>query len=162
MICLCKELFGLNFDFFRMPVKILSGNVSKLAGRLNKTPYRSRRLKYNQRNKHINFALLCYTIYAFFFFELDHRWGNQWIAVKSVCHQLTYCGLLTSSDDIALSQHWLKYWLFAWRHQAIIWTSAGFLLWRLSGIDSETFKYNKWLGPYHQATSYYLNWCSPC
>ena len=34
------------------------------------------------------------------------------------------CGLVTLYGVINLGQHWLGYWLVAWRHQAIIWTNV--------------------------------------
>ena len=37
---------------------------------------------------------------------------------------LTNCGLVTPYDDIDLCQHWLRWRLFAWQHQAITWTSV--------------------------------------
>ena len=37
---------------------------------------------------------------------------------------LTHSGLLAPYRDIDLGQHWLRYWLVAWRHQAITWTSV--------------------------------------
>ena len=37
---------------------------------------------------------------------------------------LTHCGLVTLYSDIHLGQNWLRYWLVAWWHQAITWTSA--------------------------------------
>ena len=36
---------------------------------------------------------------------------------------LTHCGLVTPYD-IDLCQHWLRWRLFAWQHQAITWTSV--------------------------------------
>ena len=33
-------------------------------------------------------------------------------------------GLLMPYGDIELSQHWLRYWLGAWWHQAITWTNV--------------------------------------
>ena len=37
---------------------------------------------------------------------------------------LTQCGLVMSYGDIELGQHWLRWWLVAWWHKAITWTSA--------------------------------------
>ena len=36
----------------------------------------------------------------------------------------TYCNLMMSYCDIALSHHWLSYWFVAWQHQAITWTDV--------------------------------------
>ena len=36
--------------------------------------------------------------------------------------QLTHCGLVKTYGNIDLAQNWLRYWLVAWRHQAITWT----------------------------------------
>ena len=38
---------------------------------------------------------------------------------------LTYCVLATPYGDIDLGQHWLRWWLVAWWHQAIAWTNVG-------------------------------------
>ena len=37
---------------------------------------------------------------------------------------LTHCGLVTPYGGRDLSQHWLRQWLVAWRHQAITWTNV--------------------------------------
>ena len=36
----------------------------------------------------------------------------------------THCGLVTPYGDIDPGQHWLRWWLVAWRHQAITWTNV--------------------------------------
>ena len=36
----------------------------------------------------------------------------------------THWGLVTPYGDVDLGQHWLRYWLVAWRHQAITWTNV--------------------------------------
>ena len=41
----------------------------------------------------------------------EEHWSRRVIII--------YCGLLTLHDNIDLSQHWLRLWLVAWRHQAI-------------------------------------------
>ena len=45
--------------------------------------------------------------------------GSQW-----VCRSFTHCGLVTPYDDMELGQHWLRYWLVAWWHQAITRTNV--------------------------------------
>ena len=37
---------------------------------------------------------------------------------------LTHWGLVTAYGDNDLGEHWLRYWLVAWRHQAITWTNV--------------------------------------
>ena len=37
---------------------------------------------------------------------------------------LAHCGPVTPYSDIDLDQHSLRLWLFAWQHQAIIWTNV--------------------------------------
>ena len=37
---------------------------------------------------------------------------------------LSHCGILTPYGDINLGQYWLRYWLVAWRHQAITWINV--------------------------------------
>ena len=39
-------------------------------------------------------------------------------------YPLTYCGLVEPYGDIDLGQHWVRYWLCAWQHQAITWTNV--------------------------------------
>ena len=38
-------------------------------------------------------------------------------------------------DNINLDQHWLRWWLFAWQHQAIAWTIADFWLVKFCGLN---------------------------
>ena len=38
--------------------------------------------------------------------------------------ELIHCGLLMPFGDRDLDQHWLRYWLVAWRHEAITWTNV--------------------------------------
>ena len=42
---------------------------------------------------------------------------------KIITH-FTHCGLATPLGDNGLSQHWLRKWLLAWRHQVITWTNV--------------------------------------
>ena len=37
---------------------------------------------------------------------------------------LTHCGLVTPYGARYLSRHWFRWWLDAWRHQAITWTNV--------------------------------------
>ena len=37
---------------------------------------------------------------------------------------MPHCVLVASYGYTDLGQHWLRYWLVAWRHQAITWTSV--------------------------------------
>ena len=51
---------------------------------------------------------------------------NQY-QVTVVCiefHFLTHWSLVMPHGDIELGWHWLKWWLVAWRHQAIAWTNV--------------------------------------
>ena len=48
---------------------------------------------------------------------------------------LTHCGLETPYGNIDLAQNWLKYWLVAWRHQAIARTNVN-----LSSVTTSYFK----------------------
>ena len=47
---------------------------------------------------------------------------------------LTHCGLVTSYGAVNLGQHWLGWWLVAWRHRAITSTNIGTPSARSSGI----------------------------
>ena len=47
----------------------------------------------------------------------------QYLPIVSIISvSLTHCGLVTPYGDVELGQHWLRFWLVAWRHQAITWT----------------------------------------
>ena len=35
-----------------------------------------------------------------------------------------YCGLMMPYGDRDVGQHWLRWWLVAWQHQAITWTNV--------------------------------------
>ena len=39
-------------------------------------------------------------------------------------HQLTHFGLVTPYGDRDLGGNWLRSWLFAWQHPAIVWTNV--------------------------------------
>ena len=39
-------------------------------------------------------------------------------------HGSTHCGPVMPYGDRDLGQHWLRWWLVAWRHQAITWTNV--------------------------------------
>ena len=54
------------------------------------------------------------------------------ILLRASGWQWSWCGLVTSKDDIDRSQHCLMQWLAAWRHQAIIWINADFSLVRFT------------------------------
>ena len=43
-------------------------------------------------------------------------------------------GLVTPYGDKNLGQHWLRWWLVAWRHQAVTWTNVDLSPVRSSGI----------------------------
>ena len=50
-----------------------------------------------------------------------------WVHTQNVAwfkFHLTHWGLVTPFGDIDLGQHWLRWWLVAWRHQAITWTNV--------------------------------------
>ena len=49
--------------------------------------------------------------------EMSERWV-LWRGHKI----LTHWGLVMPYGDIDLGQHWLRWWLLAWRHQSITWT----------------------------------------
>ena len=55
--------------------------------------------------------------------------GRTFIKTKHHFHDvLTHCGEVTPYGDIGLGQHWLRYWLAAWQHQAITCTNINFSL----------------------------------
>ena len=54
---------------------------------------------------------------------------NIWICQALVLHShacdlKTHCGLMMPYGDKNLGQHWLRWWLVAWRHQVITWTNV--------------------------------------
>ena len=49
-------------------------------------------------------------------------------------NELTHWGLVTPFGDLDLGQRWLRYWLVAWRHQAITWTNVDLSSVKSSGI----------------------------
>ena len=61
----------------------------------------------------------------------SHIWKQLFLPGAS---ELTHCGLVTPYGNINLGQHWLRYWLVAWRHQAITWTNVDLSSVRSSGI----------------------------
>ena len=48
----------------------------------------------------------------------------KWRPFHLSLNVLTHCGLVTPYGNMELGQHWLRYWLVAWRHQAITWTNV--------------------------------------
>ena len=47
------------------------------------------------------------------------------LCVTDICKELiNHCGLVTPCGNRDLGQHWLRYWLVAWLHQAITWTNV--------------------------------------
>ena len=52
-----------------------------------------------------------------------------------IFHRLTHCGLVTPYGGISPSQHWLRWWPGAWRHQAITWTNVDLSLVKFGGIQ---------------------------
>ena len=53
---------------------------------------------------------------------------ENWCLISAT---LTHCCLEMPYGDIELGQYWLRWWLAAWRHQAIIWTNV-----KLSSVRS--------------------------
>ena len=56
---------------------------------------------------------------------------GQWVNVMSI-YTLTQCGLVMPYGGTDLGQHWRRYWLVAWQHQAITWTNVDLSLIRSS------------------------------
>ena len=54
---------------------------------------------------------------------------------------LTHCGPETPQGDKELSQHWLRQWLVAWRHQAITRTNVDLSSVRFCGIHRKTLSW---------------------
>ena len=49
---------------------------------------------------------------------------------------LTHCSFVAPYDKMDLDQHWLRWWLAAWRYQAITWTNVDLSLVRSVAIKS--------------------------
>ena len=62
------------------------------------------------------------------------RWTLPNLQVSCSDLTLTHCGLVMPYIDIELSQHRLRLWLDAWRHQAITWTNVDLSSVRSYGI----------------------------
>ena len=57
--------------------------------------------------------------------ERDQRISQyMWPIARRLYVWLTHWGLVTPYCDRDLTQHWLRQWLVAWRHQAITWTNV--------------------------------------
>ena len=69
-------------------------------------------------------------IYMWTVFRFNRKYGVKLHlpiqARRQVSLSLTHCGLVMPYGDIDLGQHWLRWWLVAWRHQAITWTNVDF------------------------------------
>ena len=63
--------------------------------------------------------------------EVHSVWPSTYDLVGN---KLTHSGLVTPYGDRDLGQHWLRYWLVAWRHQAITWANVDLSSVRASGI----------------------------
>ena len=78
---------------------------------------------------------------------------------------LTHRGLVTPFADIYLSQHWLRQWLVAWRHQAITWTNVDLSSVRSSGIHLRAISWEMPQPPFTKVslkmTYLKLNWKLP-
>ena len=46
-----------------------------------------------------------------------------WLHRRMIIEHWTHWGLLMPYGDWDLGQHWLRWWLVAWRHQVITWTN---------------------------------------
>ena len=64
----------------------------------------------------------------------------QWYC-RSMQH-LTHCSLVMPYGDIKLGQHWYRWWLVAWWHQAITWTKTTIHQWCLVELTWEQFHRN--------------------
>ena len=54
----------------------------------------------------------------------SHSYNKSLLYVFSWQKKKTHCGLVTPDCDRYLGQHWLRWWLDAWRHQAITGTNV--------------------------------------
>ena len=72
--------------------------------------------------------------------ELDLKLISKCFA-ECLFYSQTYCGLVDPYGNMDLGQHWFRWWLVAWRHQAIIWTNVHFSLVRFCGILLRTISH---------------------
>ena len=71
---------------------------------------------YSNKNHFVNMLLGLNTIFKIYFPMYSRH--------ALVGSFLTHCGLVTPYGDSDPGQHWLRYWLVSWRHQAITWTNV--------------------------------------
>ena len=70
----------------------------------------------------------CWILKSWQIIQLRHYCLQYWWVIK------THWGLVTPYGHVDLGQHWFRYWLVAWRHQAITWTNVDLSSVRSCGI----------------------------
>ena len=79
----------------------------------------------------VTLALIIMINHIFIVDICNKRWGQIYLQLGT----LTHCGLVTPYGKRYLNQHWLRYWLVAWRHQAITWTNVDWSSVKSNDID---------------------------
>ena len=75
-----------------------------------------------------------------FWIWLNLNWIEKILNPAWIAIELNWKKLIDPSPgDIDLGQQWLRQWLDAWQHQAIIWTNVDFSLVRVCGIHWRNF-----------------------
>ena len=64
-------------------------------------------------------------------------------------NKLTHGSLVMPYGEIDLGQHWLRWWLVAWQHQAITWTNVYFSLARSSDNHLMAWTIRPWFCKWH-------------
>ena len=90
----------------------------------------SARLQYLQGVSNGDTAVLLALSHRYYISSIPHSVDACFWIIINLCHMvlyatvLTHCGLMTPYGDGDLGQHWLRWWLVAWWHQAITWTNV--------------------------------------
>ena len=84
----------------------------------------SYRLKANLWEK-INFTKWYLVIHHTYSMMFSFKIVIPWYIIKD--NNASHRGKMTSYGDIELSQHWVRWWLVAWRLHAILWTDPCYL-----------------------------------
>ena len=115
-----------------------------------KSTFRLLMVWHHKKPKHLWTPWLSTTVYCYFF-----KIGMPELIIA-------HCGLVTSYANIELCEDWLRWWLVAWRHHAIIWTNINYSCVIFCGINLTSF-YNEYPSCYSvkwiwKLCMYFQNW----
>ena len=91
----------------------------------------------------LSLFLICSAIWTLFLHQANHisccllkKWTSS--RSQNITTKAPLLNSLGPSDVGDLGQHWIRWWLVAWRHQAITWTNVDLLSGRSCGIHLTT------------------------